>query len=196
MNDLKSRWFALIDQYSAEQDCVTSTEKTCPTVAAKVDTRTKTNPKWLALIDKALKETADESGNTVTQSDDELETLIVSEQENDSETETQIVLPIELPIYEAAPGQLDYWHAFGSNIFLQNLLRRYGLDFSSPNLHAYDKFKIGFDEKRHVAIFAISEKCYHIIQFNETNFTPVNFNDADLVLREIQRLYCSTKSLL
>ena len=190
MNDLKSRWFALIDQYSAEQDCVTSTEKTCPTDDAQVDTRTKTNPKWLALIDKALAEPADASSNTITQSDDELETLI------DSETETQIVLPIELPTYEAAPGQLDYWHAFGANVFLQNLLRGYDLDFSSVNLHAYNKFKIGFDEKRHVATFAIDEKCYYVIQFNESNSAPVNFNDAELVLKEIRRLYLSQKRLL
>lgn len=175
---------SIIDKALAELDNANADESEDQNCSAQIDTRTKADPALLEIIDNALAETSDTSDNTETQSDDSFETQIDSA----AETETQIVLPVELPIYETTTRQLDYWHAFGSNVHLQMLLRWYELDFSTYENRAYDEFKIGFDEKRHVATFAIDETHYYTIQFNEKNSAPVNRADADLVLREIQRL--------
>lgn len=192
MTDLKSRWLALIEDKSAETDSVVTTEKTARSndeTPAKPPERL--NQRWLALLNESSDETSDASSNTIsqvtqfeTQIDSELEIQSEIQPETQSANETKI----NLPIFETTTRQLDYWHADGCNLFLQALLREYDLDYSSYNLRAYDGFKIGFDDKRHVATFAIDETHYHMIQFNEKNSAPVNSDDAESVLEEMQRL--------
>lgn len=150
--------------------------------------------RWLDLIDRyqakfnSATAAENESSNADESEDQNYSAQIDSGSEINLETETQIVLPVELPIYETTTRQLDYWHAFGSNLWLQMLLRQYQLDFSTYENRAFDEFRVGFDERRHVATFAIDETHYYTIQFNEKNSAPVNRDDADLVLKEIQRL--------
>ena len=96
----------------------------------------------------------------------------------------------ELTIYEATAAQINYWHAFGSNVFLQVLLSEYDLDYSHPS--AYNHFKIGLDEKRHIATFAIDDTHYHAIGFNKWNTAPVNKKEARLVLEKISLIRTAT----
>ena len=96
----------------------------------------------------------------------------------------------DLPIYEATAAQINYWHAFGSNVFLQVLLSEYDLDYSHPS--AYNHFKIGLDEKRHIATFAIDDTHYHAIGFNKWNTAPVNKKEARLVLEKISLIRTAT----
>lgn len=93
----------------------------------------------------------------------------------------------ELPIHEATPAQLDYWHAYGSNGFLQMLLREYDLDFYH-NGNAYSYFKIGMNEATHEATFAIDDTHYLAIPFNEKNSAPLDDKQARRVLEKISRL--------
>ena len=142
--------------------------------------------RWLELIDKTLSEENDTSSDVeIVSPTPTPETSIDSDPEVADESANET---IELPIFAATTRELDYWHASGSNLFLQSLLRQFDLDYSSDNRRAYDEFKIGFDDRRHVATFAIDETRYHVIQFNETNSAPVNRDDAENVLSEIQRL--------
>ena len=94
----------------------------------------------------------------------------------------------ELPIYEATPKQIAYWHASGCHVFLLPLLREYELDPYPPNCHAFDHFQIGLDEKRHVATFALDATHYYAIQFNDRNTAPVNKAEAKRVLEKISEL--------
>ncbi|MBQ6780713.1 MAG: hypothetical protein IJP62_05710, partial [Treponema sp.] len=98
----------------------------------------------------------------------------------------------DLPIYEATAAQINYWHAFGCNGFLQDFLREYDLDYASANVAAYNHFKIGLDEKRHVATFAIDDTHYYAIQFNEWNTAPMNEEEARLVLEKISSIRIAT----
>ena len=91
----------------------------------------------------------------------------------------------ELPIYEATAAQINYWHAFGNNVFLQTLLREYDLDDSSLNLHRYNRYKIGFDEKTHTATFAIDDTHYYAIDFNQWNSAPLDRTQACRVFEKI-----------
>ena len=91
----------------------------------------------------------------------------------------------ELPIYEATAEKISYWHASGDNVFLQTLLREYDLDNSSPNIAAFNHFKIGMDEKRHVATFAIDNTHYYQIQFNSYDTAPL---DKDVARRVLERI--------
>lgn len=186
MTDLKSRWLALLNESSAEQDSVLATENTSPTndeTSAKP--LSKLSQRWVALLNESLDEIVDTSSNEETQVT-QTETPIDSELE--TETQSANDKPKKLPIYEATTAQLNLWHVDGCNVWLQALLRRYDLDYYTYNLPAYDGFKIGFDDKRHVATFAIDETHYYMIQFNEFNSAPVNSDDAESVLEEIQRL--------
>lgn len=101
----------------------------------------------------------------------------------------------ELPIYEATPAKINYWHASGSNVFLQTLLREYGLDNSSANVAAYNHFKIGLDEKRHIATFAIDDTHFYAIEFNKWNCAPVNKTRAREVLEKISAIRIATSRL-
>lgn len=187
MTNLKSEWLALLDDNSAEPDSVFSNEETARSNDETSDKPPeRLNQRWLALLNESSDETSDTSSNTISQVT-QFETQIDSEPEIKKESANDKPTK-KLPIFEATTKQLDYWHAFGCNVFLQSLLRRYDLDFYSYNLPAYDGFKIGFDDKRHVATFAIDETHYHMIQFNKFNSAPVNSDDAESVLEEIQRL--------
>lgn len=99
----------------------------------------------------------------------------------------------DLPIYEATAKELSYWHAFGCNGFLQTLLREYDLDYGSANIAAYDYFKIGMDEKRHVATFAIDATHYHLIQFDKYNAQPLDKVEARRVLEKISAIRIATR---
>ena len=97
-----------------------------------------------------------------------------------------------LPIYEAPAAMIDYWHAFGDNGFLQMMLREYALDFFY-NVHAFNHFKIGLNETRHEATFAIDYAAgqtvrYYAIPFNEKNTAPIDKNQARRVLEKVSQL--------
>lgn len=98
-----------------------------------------------------------------------------------------------LPIYEAPAAMIDYWHAFGDNGFLQMMLRRYALDYASPNVHAFNHFKIGLNETRHEATFAIDYAAgktvrYYAIPFNKKNTAPIDKKQARRVLEKVSQL--------
>lgn len=93
----------------------------------------------------------------------------------------------ELPIFEATPAQINYWHASGANIFLQQLLRGYDLDFYY-NVGKYNRYKIGYDDKQHVATFALDDTHYYAIAFDKYDASPLIYSDACLVLEKINQL--------
>ncbi len=93
----------------------------------------------------------------------------------------------ELPIYEATPAQINYWHAFGANIFLQQILCDYDLDFFY-NVGEYNRYKIGYDKKAHRATFAIDDTHYYAIPFDTYDASPLNYSVARLVLEKINQL--------
>lgn len=144
--------------------------------------------RWLARIDKILAKQNTAASDIAIALPASPEMSPGNDCDREVADESTGELPPTLPIYTATTQQLNRWHASGCNLFLQNLLREYDLDFSSYNLHAYDEFKIGFDDDRHVATFAVDETHYYIIRFNERNSAPANRDDAESVLAEIQRL--------
>lgn len=97
-----------------------------------------------------------------------------------------------LPIYEAPAAMIDYWHAFGCHLFLNMLLRQYALD-CAQNGSAHNHFKIGLNEIRHEATFAIDYAAgktvrYYAIPFNEKNTAPIDKNQARRVLEKVSQL--------
>ena len=117
-----------------------------------------------------------------------LDSISATEENTTEETAEE-----ELPIYEATLAEINYWHAWGCNEFLQILLREYNLDVSSHNLHAYNHFKIGMDNKRHMATFAIDDTHYYAIEFNRWNSAPVNKAQARKVLEKISAIRIATR---
>lgn len=98
-----------------------------------------------------------------------------------------------LPIYEAPAAMIDYWHASGSNVCLQVMLRRYALDYTPPNVHAYNHFKIGLNEARHEATFAIDYAVgktvrYYAIPFDTKKAAPMDREQARRVLERVSQL--------
>lgn len=91
----------------------------------------------------------------------------------------------EITVYTATPAEINYWHAHGSNVFLQTMLREYDLNNSSENVAAYNHFRIGLDEKNHRATFAIDDVHYLAIEFNQRNCAPVDKTQARRVLEKI-----------
>lgn len=166
----KARWLALIDDYSAQPQ---NHKKNCGC---------KTVGEQVAKLPK-------EFATTTTKMP--LETSI--DLETKTEQENADVMTKELPIYETTAAQIEYWHAYGDNVFLQKLLREYDLDCESPNVAAYNHFKIGLDEKRHVATFAVDETHYYAIKFNQWNSAPVNQVEALLVLEKISAIRFATR---
>ena len=94
----------------------------------------------------------------------------------------------ELPIHEATPAQLDYWHAWGIPGLLKPLFREYALDDSSANVAAYNHFKIGLNAARHEVTFAIDDTHYLAIPLTEKNSAPLDDTKARRVLEKISRL--------
>ena len=140
--------------------------------------------RWLSLIDEYL---ADSPATIPIE--EQVQPIMMTEPPIGS----AVVVPEEqvddLPIYEATPKEINYWHAFGSNVFLQNLLRQYDLDFSSENVQVYNYFKIGFDEKTHRATFAIDDTHYYAIAFDNYNASPLSSSDARKVLLKVNQIF-------
>lgn len=98
-----------------------------------------------------------------------------------------------LPIHEAPAAMIDYWHAFGDNVFLQMMLREYALDYASLNVHAFNHFKIGLNEARYEATFAIDYAVgktvrYYAIPFDAKKAAPMDRQQARRVLERVSRL--------
>lgn len=98
----------------------------------------------------------------------------------------------DLPIHEAPAAMIDYWHAFGCHLFLNMLLRQYALD-CAQNGSAHNHFKIGLNETRHEATFAIDYAAgktvrYYAIPFNEKNTAPIDKKQARCVLEKVSQL--------
>ena len=140
--------------------------------------------RWSALIDRCLAGNASESttarGTTSTAPSDSVPVQDTADVPDD--------VVDKLPVHTAPAAQIDYWHAFGSNGFLQTLLREYALDFAPANVHAYNHFKIGLNEARHEATFAIDDTHYLAIPFNATNTAPMDRQRSRRVLERVNQL--------
>lgn len=159
----------MIDEYSAET----------------TDSNTKENLLPVAHTDTTIDDVQDSEQAIIPPTGNNSTKEPKSESEKEESTE-------ELPIYEATAAQIEYWHAYGGNVFLQTILREYDLDYSSQNVHAYNRFKIGMDIIRHVATFAVDDSHYYAIQFNEWNSALVNETQARLVLEKISEIRFAT----
>ena len=138
--------------------------------------------RWLSLIDEYSAETVDTSIAAPVQTfSPEEDSPIISVEEISADDSID-----DLPIYEATAKEISYWHASGDNVFLQTLLRDYDLDYS--NSAAYNHFKIGLDEKRHVATFAVDNTHYYQIAFDEYNAAPLDRDEARRVLERISAI--------
>ena len=165
MTDLKARWEALIDSHSGESEQVITSEPVQPKQLSPQQVH------WLSLLDSDSYS-------------DESEQPIASEPAQSNSA--------VLPVYKATHAEINYWHASGCNVFLQTLLREYDLDNSSANVAAYNHFKIGLDEKRHVATFAIDDTHFYAIEFNKWNCAPLNKARARGVLEKISAIRIAT----
>ena len=154
--------------------------------------------RWLSLIDEYSAESEEiiaEPVQFAKLENEELSEEVARREEAQPQIDSvssPTVATKELPIYEATPAEINYWHASGSNVFLQTLLREYDLDNSSANVAAYNHFKIGLDEKRHVATFAIDDTHFYAIEFNKWNCAPVNKTRAQEVLEKISAIRIAT----
>ena len=93
----------------------------------------------------------------------------------------------DLPIYTATTAEINLWHGFGSKCELQDLLQECDLGFGSRD-HAYDKFKVGYNQEEHYASFAIDETHYYKIQFTEYDGEPIDRQAAKKVLEKINAM--------
>lgn len=115
-------------------------------------------------------------------------TLADEVQDNsDNEQDTTDDAANFLHIHKAPAAMIDYWHAYGSNGFLQNLLREYNLDFFH-NVQAYNHFKIGMNESAHEVTFALDDEHYCSIPFNAKHTAPLDRKQAYRVLEFINQL--------
>lgn len=103
--------------------------------------------------------------------------------ENIAVTVSSVESVEELPIYEATPAEINYWHAHGYYIPLQNFLSDFGLS-GFQDVRAYNKLKIGYDPKRNAATFALDETTYYKIDFDD-RCCPANRRDAQKVMAKI-----------
>ena len=164
MTDLKARWEALIDSHSGESEQVITSEPVQPKQLSPQQVH------WLSLLDSDSYS-------------DESEQPIASEPAQSNSA--------VLPVYKATHAEINYWHASGCNVFLQSLLREYNLDISNPA--AFNHFKIGLDEKRHVATFAIDDTHYYAIPLTEKDSAPVDKAQARVVLEKISAMRIATR---
>ena len=165
MADLKARWLSLIDAYSAESE---------EAIAAPAQISKLENEEPIAEV--ARREQAQPQIDSVSEATENSPTVATE----------------EITVYTATPAEINYWHASGCNVFLQTLLREYDLDNSSANVAAYNHFKIGLDEKRHIATFAIDDTHFYAIEFNKWNCAPVNKTRARDVLEKISAIRIAT----
>lgn len=95
----------------------------------------------------------------------------------------------ELPLYEATTLEINRWHAFGFNLFLQTLLKEYDLGgYDSWTTWAFERFKIGMNYEQHEAIFAVDDTHFYKIPFDKFNATPMDKQQARCVLEKVSRL--------
>ena len=97
------------------------------------------------------------------------------------------VVTEDLPIYETTAKEMNFLHAFGNLCELQTLLQKYDLGFGSRD-HAYDKFKVGYNQEEHYASFAIDDTHYYKIQFTEYDGEPIDRQAAKKVLEKINAM--------
>lgn len=112
----------------------------------------------------------------------------VGESENKKITSADVekITATDLPIYSATSEQINYWHACGGNVFVQNILRPYDLGYGST---AFDAFKIGLDEESHAITFAVDEENHYIkIQLTENNVTPTDVKQAEKVFNKVNSM--------
>lgn len=177
MTDLKARLEALLAADDEGEAAPVSAEIACAEESAGVSAAEKVSPLQARLM-------------ALLAADDEREAAPpVSEEIACAEDSAEE----ELPIYEATPKQIAYWHASGCHVFLLPLLREYELDPYAPNCHAFNHFQIGLDEKRHLVTFALNATHYYAIQFNARNTAPVNKAEAKRVLEKISELRYSRR---
>ena len=141
--------------------------------------------RWLSLIDEYLTETTNTPVIDVPTEVSPPVVPIIPKADIAEKKTADVVTDDELPIYEATPAQINYWHSFSNNGFLQTMLSEYDLDYASANVAALNHFKIGLDKTRHVATFAIDDTHYYAIQFNEWNTEPLDRTQARRVLEKI-----------
>ena len=103
----------------------------------------------------------------------------------DDTTETMT----EPTLYEATYSEIERWHAFGFNVFLQKMLPEYDLGgYDTWTAWAYDRFKIGMNTKQHFATFAVDDTHFYKIPFDKFNTTPIDRAQARCVLEKISQL--------
>ena len=93
----------------------------------------------------------------------------------------------DLPIYTATTAEINLWHGFGSKCELQDLVQECDLGFGGRD-HAYDKFKVGYNQEEHYASFAIDDTHYYKIQFTEYDGEPIDRQAAKKVLEKINAM--------
>lgn len=92
-------------------------------------------------------------------------------------------------VYEATKEQIDRWHNATYHISLFHMLKEYQLEECGKNRAANEYFRVGFDEKRLFATFAISDTRYLAIPIK--GFypgRPVDQEQADRVISKINQL--------
>ncbi len=90
----------------------------------------------------------------------------------------------DVPIYTAEQGKIEYWHAC-VNIHVLDFLRLYDLDRGTI---AFDAFKIGVDEQKHSATFALDDTHFLKFELNDTNVRPMDEAQAEKVLQKVNSL--------
>ena len=191
MTDQERHWAALLAA-DDEENQVDSPEKphdskSAPAPVSTVE-MTDQEKHWAALLAAADEENQNNSPEKPSDSKSQASTVATEELVTGEMPATD-----ELPIYEATPAQINYWHSYGSNVSLQTLLREYDLDHAAPNVAAYNHFKIGVDTRRHVATFAIDATHYLAIDFNQWNSAPLDRTQAQRILEEISAIRMATR---
>ena len=90
------------------------------------------------------------------------------------------------PLYSATAAEINYWHAFGCNVFVQRFLANYDLDVYH-DVRTFDALRIGYDSQRRFVTFAVDESHYYRIELNG-NMRPIDLSAAETVLSTIQQL--------
>lgn len=90
----------------------------------------------------------------------------------------------DVPIFTATSKEIEYWHAC-VNIHVLDFLRLYDLDRGTI---AFDAFKIGVDEQKHSATFALDDTHYLKFELNDTNVRPMDEAQAEKVLQKINSM--------
>lgn len=103
--------------------------------------------------------------------------------------DVNIQLPVEktiddVPIYTATAKEIHYWHAC-VNIYILDFLYPYDL---SRGTVAFESFRIGVDDEKHAATFALDDTHYLKIDLNDTNVWAIDEEQAEKVLRKVNAM--------